>query len=53
MADRVPCIDLDTTEGAMNRLAESISLEKLLERHNDPADEWPPDSLPQKTLSCD
>jgi hypothetical protein len=40
MAERVPGIDLDTTEGAMNRLAESISLEKLLARHNDPADDF-------------
>ncbi len=40
MAERVPGIDLDSSEGAMNRLAESISLEKLLARHNDPADEF-------------
>ncbi len=39
MAERVPCIDLDNSEGAMNRLADSISLVKLLARHNDPADE--------------
>ncbi len=40
MAERVPGIDLDNSEGAMNRLAESICLVKLLARHNDPADEF-------------
>jgi hypothetical protein len=40
MAERVPGIDLDNTEGAMNRLADSICLVKLLARHNDPADEF-------------
>jgi hypothetical protein len=40
MAERVPGIDLDNTEGAMNRLADSICLIKLLARHNDPADDF-------------
>ena len=40
MAERIPAIDLDNTEGAMNRLADSICLVKLLARHNDPADEF-------------
>ncbi len=40
MAERVPGIDLDNTEGAMNRHADSICLIKLLARHNDPADEF-------------
>ena len=38
MSSRVGGIDLDGTEGAMNQLAESLSLVKLLERHNDPND---------------
>ncbi len=37
MAERVPCIDIDDTEGSMNRLADSICLIKLIVRHNDPA----------------
>ncbi len=40
MAKRVPGIDLDNSEGAMNRLADSIYLVKLLARHNDPTDEF-------------
>jgi hypothetical protein len=40
MAESVPGIDLDDTEGAMNRLANSICLIKLLARHNDPADDF-------------
>jgi hypothetical protein len=38
MSRRVGGIDLDGSEGAMNQLAESLSLVKLLEKHNDPAD---------------
>ena len=41
MAERVSGIDLDNTEGAMNRLADSICLIKLRARHNDPADDFP------------
>jgi hypothetical protein len=40
MAEWVPGNHLDDTEGAMNRLADSICLIKLLARHNDPADEF-------------
>ncbi len=40
LQDRVPCITLDGSEGSMNRLADSISLVKLLKRHNDPADSY-------------
>jgi hypothetical protein len=40
MVERVPGIDLDNTEGAMNRLADFICLIKLLARHNDPADDF-------------
>ncbi len=40
MAERVPCIDIDSTEGCMNRLAKSICLINLLVRHNDPADDF-------------
>jgi hypothetical protein len=38
MSGRVGGIDLDGSEGAMNQLAESLSLVKLLEKHNDPTD---------------
>jgi hypothetical protein len=38
MERRVGGIDVDGSEGAMNKLAESLSLVKLLERHNDPDD---------------
>jgi hypothetical protein len=38
MSRRAGGIDLDGSEGAMNRLAESLSLVKFLERHNDPND---------------
>jgi len=38
MSARVGGIDLDGSEGAMNQLAESLSLVKLLEKHNDPND---------------
>jgi len=38
MSSRVGGIDLDGSEGAMNQLAESLSLVKFLERHNDPND---------------
>ena len=40
MQDHVPGIALDGSEGSMNRLADSISLVKLLKRHNDPADSY-------------
>ncbi len=40
MAVTVPGIDINGTEGCMNRLAESIRLIKLIERHNDPADDF-------------
>ena len=33
-----PGIKIDGSEGSMNELAESVSFEKLLLRHNDPAD---------------
>jgi hypothetical protein len=38
MAERVPCIGIDGTEGNMNSLAESSCLVKLLAKHNNPAD---------------
>ena len=40
MAERVPCIFLDGTEGSMNRLADSICLIKLITRHNNPEDNF-------------
>ncbi len=40
MAERVSGIDIDDTEGFMNRLADSICLIKLIARHNDPADDF-------------
>ncbi len=40
MAERVPGIDIDGTEGSMIRLADSICLMKLITRHNDPADDF-------------
>ena len=36
MAERLQGIEVDDTEGSMNRLAESLSLSKFLERHNNP-----------------
>jgi hypothetical protein len=36
MSRRAGGIDLNGSEGAMNQLAESLSLVKFLERHNDP-----------------
>ena len=38
MSERVPSIMLDGSEGSMHELTELISLVKLLQRHNDPAD---------------
>jgi hypothetical protein len=35
-----PGIDVDGTEGSMNRLAESLSLAAFIKRHNDPEDEF-------------
>ncbi len=40
MQESVPGIKLDGSKGSMNRLAESISLIKLLERHNDLANSY-------------
>jgi hypothetical protein len=40
MAERVFGIDLDNTEGSMNRLADSICLIKLIARNNDSADDF-------------
>jgi hypothetical protein len=40
MQDRVPSITLDGSEGSIYCLANSISLVKLLERHNNPADSY-------------
>jgi hypothetical protein len=40
MVERVLGIDIDCTEGCMNRIAEFICLIKLLAKHNDPADEF-------------
>ncbi len=40
IAERVPGIDLDCTEGSMNRLADSICLIKLIARHKDPANSF-------------
>ncbi len=40
MAERVSGIDIDDTEGSMNRLADSMCLIKLIARHNDPADDF-------------
>jgi hypothetical protein len=40
MAERVSGIDIDTTEGCINRLAESICLIELIAMHNDPADDF-------------
>ena len=38
MGKRIPGVGVDGSEGSMNRLAESLSLAKFLERHNDPDD---------------
>ncbi len=40
MAERVPGIDIDDTEGSMNRLADSICPIKLIARHNDDVDDF-------------
>jgi hypothetical protein len=40
MEDRVPGIGIDGTDGCMNRLHESLCLETLIARHNDPDDEF-------------
>ncbi len=40
MAERVPGIALDGTEGSMNGLAYSIYLIKLIVRHNAPVDDF-------------
>ena len=40
MEKSFPGIKIDGTEGSMNELAESVSFEKLLLRHNDPADSF-------------
>jgi hypothetical protein len=38
MAKRVPGVGVDGSEGSMNRLAESLSFSKFIERNNDPDD---------------
>ena len=38
MSERVDGIELDGSEGCMTELAESLSLKRFIERHNDPAD---------------
>ncbi len=38
MAKCIPGVGVDGSEGSMNRLAESLSLSKIIERHNDPDD---------------
>ncbi len=40
MEERIACIDIDDTEGAMNRPGDSMCLIKLIVRHNDPADNF-------------
>ena len=40
MAARVPGQKIDGSEGAMTKLAKSLSLKTAIERHNDPADEY-------------
>lgn len=40
MEETFPGIKLDGSEGSMNELAESLSLEKLIARHNDPNDSF-------------
>jgi hypothetical protein len=40
MEETFPGIKIDGSEGSMNELAESVSFEKLLLRHNDPADSF-------------
>jgi hypothetical protein len=51
MVERVPGIDIDDTEGSMNRLADSICLIKLIARHNDPVDDFHMDEH-QVVLVC-
>ncbi len=38
MASRTPGVLLDGSEGSMIELAESLSLQRFIDRHNDPAD---------------
>ncbi len=45
MAERVPGVDLDGSEGSMVQLAESLSLKNFIERHNDPTDAFHMDEL--------
>jgi hypothetical protein len=40
MAARISGVGVDGSGGSMNRLAESLCLSKLLERHNDPDDDF-------------
>ncbi len=40
MAEMIPGIVIDDTEGSMNRLANSICFLKLIARHNDPKDDF-------------
>ncbi len=49
MADRVPGVELDGSEGSMTELAESLSLERFIARHNDPDDSY---HLDQHEVVC-
>ena len=40
MAERIPGVLLDGSEGSMIELAESLSLERFIDRHNDPDDRY-------------
>ena len=40
MAARVPGLSIDGSEGAMTKLAKSLSLKTAIKRHNDPEDEY-------------
>jgi hypothetical protein len=40
MADRIPGVLLDGSEGSMIELAESLSLQRFIDRHNDPHDPY-------------
>ena len=40
MAGRTPGVLLDGSEGSMIELAESLSLQRFVDRHNDPADSY-------------
>ena len=40
LEETVPCSKLDGSEGSMDELADSLFLERLLARHNDPNDSF-------------